>query len=105
MIVVYWLEWPQPDAPLARHVNFDAGSLAEALRLAENLRRRRREGEAISHVVIQSEMAESVGEAGVLDAPSDYAHYKRRLDPSFPLGRPSGHSPADDEGGSGGGSP
>ena len=41
-------------------------------------------------MTIQSELSESVGAAGVADAPKDYAHYKRRLDPSVPLGRPSG---------------
>lgn len=90
MIAVFWLEWPQPDAPVARHVNFASTRLGEALQFAEALRRRRGEGEGISHVAIQSELPESVGAAGVMDAPQDYAHYKRRLDPTIPLGRPSG---------------
>lgn len=95
MIAVFWLDWPQPDAPVARRAMFAADALAEALQFAESLRRRRREGEAISHVAIQSELAESVGQAGVADAPEDYAHYKRRLDPGIPLGRPSGERSSD----------
>jgi hypothetical protein len=31
-----------------------------------------------------------VGKAGVSDPGADYAHYKRRIDPAIPLGRPSG---------------
>jgi hypothetical protein len=65
----------------------------EALKFAEVLRARRKGGEAISHVAIQSELPESVGAAGVAEPGRDYAHYKRRLDPSVPLGRPSGNSP------------
>ena len=91
MIVVFWMEYPQGDArPQAR--SFATDALAEALRFAEELRARRKGGEAISHVAIQSELPEAVGAAGVADAPKDYAHYKRRLDPSIPLGRPSGGS-------------
>lgn len=92
MIAVFWLEWAASGAAVPRHENFDADQLAEALRFAEGLRRRRREGEPISHVAIQSELPQAVGEAGVKDAPADYAHYKRRLDPAIPLGRPSGRS-------------
>ena len=90
MIAVFWLEWSPAGGAAPRHENFDASQLAEALRFAESLRRRRREGEPISHVAIQSELPQAVGEAGVKDAPADYAHYKRRLDPAIPLGRPSG---------------
>lgn len=89
MIVVFWLEYPQGEAaPQAR--SFAAGALAQALRFAEELRARRKAGEAISHVSLQSELPEAVGPAGVADAPGDYAHYKRRIDPAIPLGRPSG---------------
>ena len=89
MIVVYWLEHG-PEGPQARHATFASNRLGDALRFAEELRARRKTGEAVSHVSIQSELTESVGHAGVADAPADYAHYKRRIDPAIPLGRPSG---------------
>ena len=91
MIVVFWLEGAgageaaQPNASA-----FGPDQLGEALKFAEDLRARRRAGEAISHVTIQSEMVESVGQAGAADPGKDYAHYKRRIDPKIPLGRPSG---------------
>jgi hypothetical protein len=91
LIVVFWMEYPQGEPrPQAR--SFAADALAQALRWAEDLRARRKAGEAISHVAIQSELPEAVGAAGVADAPRDYAHYKRRIDPAIPLGRPSGGS-------------
>ena len=85
MIVVFWLE----DAS-AQARSFAPDALSEALKFAEQLRVRRKEGSAISHVAIQSELPQSVGPAGVSDPASDYAHYKRRIDPAIPLGRPSG---------------
>ncbi|GAB3772344.1 hypothetical protein GCM10028796_42800 [Ramlibacter monticola] len=91
MIVVFWMEYPQ-GAGEARARSFASDALGEALRFAEELRARRKAGEAISHVAIQSELPQAVGPAGVADAPKDYAHYKRRIDPAIPLGRPSGGS-------------
>lgn len=85
MIVVFWLEDAQPQAR-----SFPADALSPALGFAESLRGRRRAGEPISHVAIQSELPQSVGPAGVSDPAADYAHYKRRIDPAIPLGRPSG---------------
>jgi hypothetical protein len=94
MIVVYWLEHVPAVAAggtaQAEHRVFEAAQLSQALQFAEQLRARRVAGEPISHVAIQSEFVEAVGAAGVSDPPKDYAHYKRRLDPSVPLGRPSG---------------
>lgn len=87
MIVVFWLEQAQPQAR-----SFPADALSPALQFAEELRVRRRSGEPISHVAIQSELPQSVGAAGVSDPAADYAHYKRRIDPAIPLGRPSGKS-------------
>ena len=96
MIVVFWLEGPS-GAPRACHQCFPADQLTAALAAAEALRARRRAGEPISHVAIQSELPQAVGPAGVADAPPDYAHYKRRPDPAVPLGRPSGpQRPAQD---------
>lgn len=89
MIVVFWLEGAGAGAQ-PRAQGFAANALSEALRFAEELRARRRGGEAISHVSIQSELPESVGHAGAADPGRDYAHYKRRIDPAIPLGRPSG---------------
>jgi hypothetical protein len=95
MIVVFWLVSHEAEsAPQAHHVAFAPDQLGAALKFAEELRIRRRGGEAISHVCIQSEMSESVGVAGVSDPAPDYAHYKRRPDPSIPLGRPSGEEKA-----------
>ena len=91
MIVVYWMEHAA-GAGNAQARGFPADALAQALRFAEELRARRRAGEPISHVAIQSELPEAVGHAGVADAPRDYAHYKRRIDPAIPIGRPSGES-------------
>jgi hypothetical protein len=101
MIVVFWMEADAAGeaAPQARA--FAADALTEALRFAEELRARRRAGQTISHVAIQSELPQSVGPAGVADAARDYAHYKRRIDPAIPLGRPSGPpapEPGSDEG-------
>jgi hypothetical protein len=90
VIVVYWLETPASGAPVAQHAVFGADQLNEALRCAEAQRQRRRAGERVSHVSLQSELPDAVGQAGVADAPADYAHYKRRIDPAIPLGRPSG---------------
>lgn len=91
VIVVFWMEYTEAQGqPHAR--SFAADALAEALRFAEALRGRRRAGERISHVSIQSELPEAVGHAGVADPAHDYAHYKRRIDPAIPLGRPSGGS-------------
>lgn len=90
MIVVFWLESSDGAEAQARSCGFPTHGLAEALRFAEALRARRKAGERISHVAIQSELPESVGHAGVADPAADYAHYKRRIDPAIPLGRPSG---------------
>jgi len=87
VIVVFWLE-AAGDAAQPRHAVFGPAALGEALRFAESLRARRRAGEAISHVAIQSELPDAVGPAGVADPDQGYAHYKRRLDPAVPLGRP-----------------
>ena len=89
MIVVFWMDHAGAEGR-AQSRAFAQDALAEALRFAEALRARRRAGERISHVAIQSELPDSVGAAGVADASPDYAHYKRRIDPAIPLGRPSG---------------
>lgn len=86
MIIVYWLR--EESGPQA--ASFGADELSVALKFAESLRAMRRDGKAISHICIQSEMPESVGQAGVSDPAKDYAWSKRRIDPSIPLGRPSG---------------
>lgn len=94
MIVVYWLERESAEgAAQARHAEFAENALGAGLQFAEQLRARRAQGEAISHVAIQSELPQSVGKAGVADPAAGYAHYKRRIDPSIPLGRPSGQEP------------
>jgi hypothetical protein len=89
VIVVFWMDHAGAESR-AQSRAFAQDALGEALRFAEDLRARRRAGERISHVAIQSELPESVGAAGVSDPSPDYAHYKRRIDPAIPLGRPSG---------------
>jgi hypothetical protein len=90
MIVVFWMDHDPAEGGAAQGRAFAQDALGEALRFAEELRARRRAGARISHVAIQSELPEHVGPAGVADPPRDYAHYKRRIDPAIPLGRPSG---------------
>jgi hypothetical protein len=91
MIIVFWLEHGGAGSePVARFSPFAADELAAALKHAEQLRGRRAAGEGISHVSIQSELPQAVGPAGVADPKPGYAHYKRRIDPKIPLGRPSG---------------
>jgi len=89
MIAVFWLEHGG-ERPRAHTECFPPDQLSAALRFAEQLRARRNAGEPLSHVSIQSELPQNVGAPGVADAPADYAHYKRRIDPAIKLGRPSG---------------
>lgn len=89
MIAVFWLEHQPPHGQAHAKV-YEGNELVKALKFAEELRRRRAAGEKISHVAIQSELPEHVGRAGVADPEPGYAHYKRRIDPALPLGRPSG---------------
>jgi hypothetical protein len=92
MIVVFWLEHRSPEGQPHAKI-FGANELTQALRFADELRKRRAGGESISHVAIQSELAGNVGRAGVADPQPGYAHDKRRIDPATPLGRPSGCAP------------
>lgn len=89
MIVVFWLEHRLPHGEAHAKV-YEANELVKALKFAEGLRSRRAAGEKISHVAIQSELPQHVGRAGVADPEPGYAHFKRRIDPAIPLGRPSG---------------
>lgn len=95
MIVVFWIDYSAGEDGVAQSRAFPPDALADALRYAEELRARRRAGERLSHVAIQSELPQSVGPAGVSDPARDYAHYKRRIDPALPLGRPSGTAPGE----------
>ncbi|BAN28131.1 hypothetical protein [Caballeronia insecticola] len=78
MFVVYWLGG-NPDAEAAAHFRkFDAASLAEALRFAEELRKRQAEGEDIGFITLCSENPQSVGKPGAADPPAGYDWKKRR---------------------------
>lgn len=77
MIIVFWM-----DTGHATSAKFDAYEMMKAINFMEGLRARRRAGADISHVCIQSEMPESVGEAGVSDPAADYDWRKRREDPA-----------------------
>lgn len=61
-IAVFWLE-----DGAAKTQDFRSKELLPALAFAEELRKRRSSGEAISHVCISTEHEESVGQAGVSD--------------------------------------
>ena len=78
MFVVYWLGG-SPDAEgAAQYRKFDATALAEALRFAEDLRKRQAEGEDLRFVTLCSENPHSVGKPGVADPPAGYDWKKRR---------------------------
>ena len=88
MIIVFW----RLAGFGACFEEFDSNKMSAALTFMEELRAKRRAGEEISHVCMQSEMPESVGEAGVADPKADYDWRKRREDPAT-FGRPG---PGDD---------
>jgi hypothetical protein len=73
---VYWMD---DTAPRTRA--FATAELSEALAFAEALRRRRRDGEAVSFVTIATEDPGHVGQGGVADPASDYEWVKRRPPP------------------------
>ncbi|WP_410799641.1 hypothetical protein [Paraburkholderia sp. SIMBA_053] len=77
MYMVYWSE-AIDDAIVPRAASFAAGAMAEALSLAETLRRRQSCGEPVCFVTLCSENPNSVGRPGVADPPADYAWKKRR---------------------------
>ncbi|MDR5740860.1 MULTISPECIES: hypothetical protein [unclassified Caballeronia] len=78
MFVVYWLDGDPETEANARHQKFDPAALAEALRFAEELRKRQAQGDAIGFVTLCSENPQSVGKPGVADPPADYDWKKRR---------------------------
>lgn len=82
MIVVFWL-----DNGRAGWSKYGANEMSRALKFMEGLRMQRRAGEDISHVCMQSELPDVVGEAGVSDPAVDYDWRKRREDPAT-FGRP-----------------
>jgi len=94
MIVVFWRQAlfnssGLPTSSTAQSVEFESNELVAALGYCEALRKQRREGAFISHVCIQSELSESVGQAGVDDIDlATYSWFKRRINPAITLGRP-----------------
>lgn len=87
MIVVFWIDSGHPMMS-----KFNPTDMSRALKFMEGLRATRRTGEPISHVCMQSELPDVVGEAGVSDPSKDYDWRKRREDPAT-FGRPG---PGDD---------
>lgn len=77
MIVVFWV-----DNGRAMMAKYGANEMSSALKFMEGLRSQRRLGESISHVCMQSELPDVVGEAGVSDPSKDYDWRKRREDPA-----------------------
>lgn len=75
---VFWLEAGTPCVAAP-------DTLVAALAHAEALRARRRQGEAVSHIVLAVEDPHHVGESGVAAAADDYDWTKRRVPAS---GRP-----------------
>ncbi|HYF58700.1 MAG TPA: hypothetical protein VEA81_07070 [Burkholderiaceae bacterium] len=80
MYRVFWMEADEP-----RSEGFPGDALTRALAFAEAQRRRRREGEPVSFVVLASEDPHSIGESGVADPSPGYDWTKRR--------RPRGSAP------------
>jgi hypothetical protein len=77
MYTVFWIEAGSPRAQA-----FGGEALADALAFAEQLRRRRRDGEPIAFVTLASEDPNSVGQSGVSDPDPGYAWVKRRPPPA-----------------------
>lgn len=78
MFKVYWTL--VNDQREKEHCAFETTLLTEALTFSENLRRQRREGAQISHIVMSSENPDSVGQQGVNDIlPEGYDWKKRRI--------------------------
>lgn len=93
MIIVFWRVLEKDSKNVSSRAEmreFYSSELSLALSFAEELRKARKDGSEISHITIQSEMKESVGQAGVAEITSEYGWYKRRIDPSTTLGRKSG---------------
>ncbi|WP_395012231.1 hypothetical protein [Undibacterium sp.] len=77
MFKIYWTELQENEAkPLFK--DFTEAGLIDALQFAELLRKRRREGQDIRHVVLSSENPNSVGEQGVAAPSPSYSWKKRR---------------------------
>jgi hypothetical protein len=93
MIVVYWrqaiidLATNLPTSWQAHSAEFQENKLQAALAQCEGLRAARAAGAYITHVCIQSELMDSVGQAGVAEPDHDYNWHKRRPDPLEPVGR------------------
>jgi hypothetical protein len=78
---VYWTAaWPETDwTPKPYSRDFPQDQMTNALALAEELRRQRRDdGAKISHVIMCGENPDQVGEAGCTAAGPDYEWRKRR---------------------------
>ena len=75
--MVYWTEEINGSAvPQARA--FPMAEMAAAMHFMEQLRIRKRHGEAIHFITMCSENPDAVGEAGVADPAADYSWKKRR---------------------------
>ncbi len=92
MIVVFWLELTT-DYKMAHFKEFKSSELLVALSFISDLRAQREADKAISHATLQSELETSVGKPGVSElSGKDEQWYKRRADPSIPVGRLSGEN-------------
>lgn len=94
MIIVFWRQGKvysdsgKLAGVTAEHAEFDITELTRALAFCEMLRKKAKDGDFISHVCISTELPGSVGQAGASTIlPDEYSWWKRRLDPSIPLGR------------------
>lgn len=76
-IVIFWLQDGKP-----MHQAFPGSDIGPSLAYAESLRKRRRDGEHITHVTTSTELVENVTLPGVSDKlPDGYDWTKRRGDP------------------------
>ncbi len=77
---VYWTAaWADFDGQSKSYSrDFGQDEMTKALAFSESLRKLRREGAPISHVIMANENPDQVGEAGCASAPEDYTWRKRR---------------------------
>jgi len=77
MFMIYWTLHVEGQQQ-AHSKEFLTTEMGEALKFSEDLRKKRRNGEQINHIVMSSENPNSVGEQGVADVGPDYSWKKRR---------------------------
>jgi hypothetical protein len=78
--VIYWLEhWEESGSMVYEPNHTTTDDLIQALKTAEEMRKRQYSKGDISHVTLTSENPNSVGKSGVDTVDPDYNWKKRRL--------------------------